>query len=808
MERYVCIHGHFYQPPRENPWLETIELQDSAGPYHDWNERIEAECYRPNAASRILDQAGLIAQIVCNYAKISFNFGPTLLSWMEEKAPETYQAILEADFESQRTFSGHGSALAQAYSHMILPLANRRDKATQIVWGIRDFERRFRRHPEGLWLPETAVDIESLDMAAAQGIRFTILAPDQARRVRKRGDRTWHDVTGGRIDSTMAYMLRLPSQREIAIFFYDALVSRAVAFEHLLSNGVYFAGRLLGAFSDARPGPQLAHIATDGETYGHHHRFGDMALAYALHHIESNKLGRLTNYGEFLERHPPAYEVEIIENTSWSCPHGIERWRSNCGCNTGQHAGWKQDWRTPLRASLDWLRDTLAPLYEQQAGQLLRDPWGARDTYIGLVLDREPEQIAQFLAQHALHELDRTETTRALKLLELQRHAMLMYTSCGWFFDDISGIETVQILQYAGRAIQLGQGLFQRDLETQFLALLEQAKSNVPTQQDGRRIYDRAVKPAMISLERVGAHYAISSLFAENHSQERVACYEVEREDFLIRETGKARFALGRARITCRTTLDAAVFSFAAIHFGDHNITCGIRPFPEPESYRAMVREISDAFTRGDLPEVVRLMDRHFGAAVYSLRSLFRDEQRRILGMILENALTDAESVYRHLYDDQAPLMRFVTGLGIPQPKAFRTAAEFVLNADLRRAFAREDLDLHRINVLIEEVRSTDVALDTTALGFVLKDTLEKLSESLFENPSDLSLLQRLSATAALIHTQQFAVDLRKIQNTFCEMRQWVYPDARQRMSQGDEEARAWVESFVSLGASLGVKLP
>lgn len=499
MERYICIHGHFYQPPRENPWSGVVELQESAHPYHDWNERITAECYAPNAAARILDTRGRTVKIINNYAKMSFDFGPTLLSWLELHAPETYQAILGADQESQKNFSGHGSALAQAYNHMILPLANRRDKYTQVLWGIRDFEQRFGRSPEGMWLPETAVDLETLEILAELGIRFTILAPHQARCIRSSGSGEWQDVVEGKIDPTMAYKLHLPSGRSIALFFYDGPISRAVAFEGLLNNGESLAERLMGAFSKERAWPQLVHIATDGETYGHHHRHGEMTLAYALYHIESEELACLTNYGAYLKQHPPTHEVKIIENTSWSCAHGVERWRSNCSCRNGREPGWNQAWRTPLREALDWLRDTLIPQYEDKAGKLLQDPWRARDEYIEVICDRSPENIERFLTKHAVRPLKLAERVAALKLLELQRQAMLMFTSCGWFFDDLSGLETIQILRHAGRVIQLAEELFGDHIEPQFLELLERAKSNLPEQGDGRRIYKRFVKSALRS---------------------------------------------------------------------------------------------------------------------------------------------------------------------------------------------------------------------------------------------------------------------------------------------------------------------
>lgn len=449
MERFICIHGHFYQPPRENPWLEAIEIQDSAYPYHDWNERVTAECYAPNSASRILDGEDCIIDIVCNYDKISFDFGPTLLSWMETNAPETYQAVLDADMQSIGQRSGHGNAIAQCYNHIIMPLAHSRDKHTQIIWGIKDFEYRFKRFPEGMWLPETAVDIETLDILAESGIKFTILGPHQASKVRQIDADKWEDVSGGQIDPTRSYLCRLPSNRKISIFFYDGQISRATAFEdNLLSKGEDFATRLLSGFSDLRQWPQILNIAADGETYGHHHKFGDMALAFALNHIEANGLGRLTNYGEYLEKFPPTHEVEIIENTSWSCAHGVERWRSNCGCNARKNAGWNQEWRKPLRDSLDWLKDELSQEYVQKGKDYLKDPWQARDEYIDVMLDRSEEIIENFLKKHAVRDLAAAEKTFVLKLMETQRHAMLMYTSCGWFFDELSGTEAVQVLQY------------------------------------------------------------------------------------------------------------------------------------------------------------------------------------------------------------------------------------------------------------------------------------------------------------------------------------------------------------------------
>src|SRR5437016_3652062 len=633
MDRYICIHGHFYQPPRENAWLEFVELQDSAYPFHDWNERITAECYAPNGMSRILDGFQHIEKITNNYARISFNFGPTLLAWMADHEPESYQAVLDADKESQQRFSGHGSAIAQAYNHTILPLSNSRDKYTQILWGIRDFESRFGRKPEGMWLPETAVDMEVLDILAGFDIRLTILSPYQAKRTRKLRGRAWRDASGGRMDPSMPYEMRLPSGKRIAVFFYDGPISQAIAFEHLLDKGENLSGRLVSAFSDARPWPQIVHIATDGETYGHHHKKGEMALAYALHHIESNDLAKLTNYGEYLERHPPIQEAEIWERTAWSCAHGVERWNSNCGCNSGGYPNWNQEWRTPLRQALDWLRDTAAARFEVKGRELFKDPWQARNQYISVILNRMPDNVEKFFNEQATRQLNPEERIIALKIMEMQRHAMLMYTSCGWFFDELSGLETTQVIQYAARTIQLYHEIFGETIEPVFLERLELAKSNIPEYQNGRVIYEKFVRPAMVDRRKVAAHYALISLF-ENHPDEtKVYCYRVKTEDMSSIESGRSKLVVGRAHITSEITEESDDFTFGALYMGNHSMNAGVRPYHGEEDYNALKQELSDPFNRADLPEFIRLLDKNFGESTYSLRSIFHDDQRQILNI-------------------------------------------------------------------------------------------------------------------------------------------------------------------------------
>jgi alpha-amylase/alpha-mannosidase (GH57 family) len=807
MERYVCIHGHFYQPPRENPWLEAIELQDSAYPYHDWNERVTAECYAPNASARILGEGERIEQIVNNYAKISFNFGPTLLVWLERFAPATYGAILAADRESRQHFGGHGSALAQAYNHMILPLANRRDKVTQVRWGIRDFEHRFQRKPEGMWLPETAVDLETLEVLAEEGVQYTILSPHQARRVRALGARGWKTVSGGRIDPSMAYRLRLHSGRSINLFFYDGPVSQAVAFERLLLKGEYLADRLAGAFVDSRTWPQLVHIATDGESYGHHSRYGDMALAYALHHIESNNLAQLTNYGKYLEKHPPTHEAVIFENSSWSCVHGVERWRSHCGCNSGAQPGWNQEWRAPLRNALDWLRDTLAPAYEARAREFLKDPWAARDDYIEVILDRSRENVERFIAEHQARELSGAEKIAVLKLLELQRHALLMYTSCGWFFDDLSGIETVQVIQYAGRALQLAGELFGDGLESHFLRILEQAKSNIREQGDGRRIYEQYVKPAMVDLLKVGAHYAVSSLFEEYGESAKTYCYTVERRDYHLMSQGKARLALGSALISSDLTRESLEVTFGVLHLGDHNLSGGIRDYLGEEAYQKLAGEMTDVFDRGDLSEIIRFVDKSFGSETYSLKLLFRDERRKILRQILDSTLSEVESAYRQVFQNNAALLRFLGEAGIPAPRPLEIAAEFIINTDLRRALRADELNLERIAALRAEAQRARVALEVSTLEFALRRTMERLVTRVSQEPEDLALLARLEAAVDLAHSFPFEVSLWTAQNCYYEILRNHYPEWRDKAEKGDEDARKRVEQFRSLGDKLRVRV-
>ncbi len=803
--RYVCVHGHFYQPPRENPSLEAVELQDSAYPYHDWNERITAECYAPNATSRIVDGEQRILQLVNNYAQISFNFGPTLLSWLEVNSPRVYESILRADKLSQERFSGHGSAIAQAYNHMILPLANKRDRDTQVKWGIADFLHRFGRQPEGMWLPETAVNTETLEVLAENGIKFTILAPRQAKRVRRKDGRAWKDMTGDKIDPSRAYQVRLPSKKTIAVFFYDGPISQGVAFEGLLNDGKRFADRLLTGFSDARDWPQLAHIATDGESYGHHHHYGEMALSYALHYIESNKLAELINYGAFLEKFPPDHLVEIVDNTSWSCVHGIERWRSNCGCNSGGHGNWNQEWRAPLRAALDWLRDCLAPGFEQKAAPLLKSPWRARDEYVRVILDRSDESVASFFAEHATHPLSDQEQVTALKLLEMQRHAMLMYTSCGWFFDELSGLETVQVLHYAGHAVHLAKQVLGGSVQQEFTEKLRAAKSNLPEHGDGAKIYEKWVIPSCVDLEKLAGHYAISSLFENYGEKTKIYCYDADREAFTLEAEGKLRLATGRARFRSEITHDAATMSFAVLHLGDHNVTGGAKP-SDPEADQQIAKSLSDTFSRAEITEIIRLLDEAYPQQKISLRTLFRDEQRKITDIILKDSLNSAAAAYKTIYENQGAMMRFLDGLNIPIPPPFKSAAEIALNSLLHQAVDRPELDVDTINSYLKEAASSRIAIDTTTLEYAIRQRVEKEAEEFAANLGNIEIAEKFRRLLEFAQALPFPVIIWQAQNVCYGPIIHATEEHRAAAEAGDAAAQRWMSELGMLRDRLRIQ--
>ena len=686
-KRAVCLHGHFYQPPRENPWIEEVEVQDSAAPFHDWNERIAAECYGPNGAARLKTPEGRICDIVNNYLHLSFNFGPTLLAWLERHSPQVYRRVLEADARSVRE-RGHGNALAQAYNHAILPLSNDRDLHTQIRWGLADFRHRFRREPEGIWLPETAADLRTLQAVRDEGLRFTVLSPYQCTRVRE-PEGKWRDVAGAQFDPTRPYQVKLPSGAMFPVFFYDGPIARAVAFGEALHGGEDLIRRLEAGFSESRAHDEVLVVAVDGETFGHHRKGGDEVLASAIRRLSQRSDVRLVNLAQALEMFPPEHEAEIVAaGSSWSCAHGLERWRGDCGCSGGGQPGWRQQWRAPLRAALDQLRDRLAALFEEHAGKLLRDPWRARDEFIEVVLDPERRNAAAFVQKQAARELGAAERIEALQLLEMQRQAMLMYTSCGWFFSEVSGLETVQILKYGARAIQLAREATGAELEAGFKDALARAQSNLPAAENGRRVYETAVQPSIASLETVAAHYAIAGLVEDFPRRARMLSHEVQSSFRRREDAGTAALSLARVEVRSLVTQEQIDLTTCVLHFSGADFRCGVRPY-DPERLARTAERLFEAFNQLSLAQVVREIDREFPGRDYTLRDLFLDERREVAGRLLRETMARYESDYRQIFDANRRLIDFLREIDSPVPRPLQVAADVALTHEALEAAGR-----------------------------------------------------------------------------------------------------------------------
>lgn len=803
-EKYVCVHGHFYQPPRENPWLNKVEIQDSAYPYHDWNHRINAECYVRNTSSRIMNEEDKIVAIMNNYGWMSFNIGPTLLAWMETETPETYKGILDADKESQERFSGHGSALAQAYNHLIMPLANEQDQETQVIWGIEDFKSRYDRFPEGMWLGETAVNTSTLEILAKHGIKFTILSPYQAKNIRKIGEEEWEDATDAKVDTKRAYKCNLPSGNSISLFFYDGPASQAVAFEGLLNDGKRFSDKLQGQFTE-EDDVQLVHIATDGESYGHHHNLGEMALSYCLNNIEENDEVNLTIYGEFLEKFPPEYEAEIVENTSWSCYHGVERWRSDCGCNTGGNEDWDQQYRKPLRDTFDWIRENLITLYEDQMKDYTSEPWEVRNKYIQVILDRSEENVQNFLDENFGNDLSDKEEVKLLKLLEMQYHAMLMYTSCGWFFDEVTGIEAMQDIFYAKRAIQLAEEVGGKSYEEEFENLLEKIPSNLHEHGNALSAYNKFVKPTALDMIRIGAHYAVSSLFEEFPEEVTLYNFSASVKSRYFYEAGKQKLVIGRTEFRSDITREKVDISYAVLHMGEHHLFGGVRKYLGPDALEEMHSSVVTFFRKGNIYEIFNLMDTYFGNHNYSFWHLFRDEQRSIMELIMQNTLKKVDSSMQQIYENSYPLLQTFREINMNVPTRLKLPVDMAVNSKLISSLKIKNFDLEKFKDLIESAKQINVDLDLVTLNFLMNKKLIRLMKKLKKNPQDIELLQNINNLTDYVKNSPLNPNEWEVQNIAFEIKKDHYMDFMEESNNGDEKASEWVQSFGLLEETLNI---
>jgi alpha-amylase/alpha-mannosidase (GH57 family) len=787
MRRAVCIHGHFYQPSRENPWTGEVEVQRSAAPDHDWNERVAAECYAPNTAARILDPEGLIEEALNTYSRISFTAAPTLLAWLARHRPAVYRAILDADQQSRERFSGHGSAIACCYNHIIMPLATREEKRVQVAWGVRDFRARFGREPEGMWLPETAVDLESLDIMAEAGLRFTVLAPHQAAGVRRIGEEAWTNVSGGRVDTTRPYLCRLPSGRSIAVFFYDGAISRDIAFGDLLVDGRRFAERLLSVFSPDRERPELVHIATDGETYGHHKKFGEMALAYCLRTIEARSDARLTVYGEHLAAHPPTHEAAVREGTSWSCLHGIERWRGECGCHSGAHPDWSQAWREPLREAVVMVRDTLAPLSAEALAVLVSDPAAAREDAVSLVLSRwSDEAVAAFVTRHARSGLSAEGQRRLLSLLETARQVMLMQTSCGWFFDDIAEPGSVQVMRHAGRAMDLARKTLGIDLEPAFVAILRRARPNDPEYPTGADAYEALVRPAAADLARIGAGAALYALVGVEPPAAASGMYAVQ-GNWPYRSD---RRLLGTVRVRCRATGEEALFDAAATFAGMDRIAFCVREPRGEEALRAVWETMGGAGPAGAFARTCTASD-------------LTDEERWTVAQKFAPAIRSAVCA---AYNNAAALIRTLEDFRIPVPGAATLLKEHASGERLLAMLEDGCPDPQRFATLAEEMRAEGGRPDLPALGEAASSRIAFAAGTAAAQPDDPAPLEEIVRIAGCAKVFGLPLTLWESQNLCLGMR-GRYAGMQERAGRGDRNAERWAEAFRGAAACLGVRV-
>ena len=770
---FLAVHGHFYQPPRENPWLEAIEQQDSASPAHDWNERVNNECYNPNSVSKIVDSNNQILNVVNNYEYMSYNFGPTLLSWMEEYAPMAYERIIKADITSRKLHGGHGNAIAQVYNHMIMPLANERDKQTQVKWGIKDFEYRFGRQPEGMWLAETAVDDDTLRVLVENGIKFTILSPYQAQRIRKEGEGTWQDVSWGNIDPARAYRYYIESDpgKYIDLFFYDGAISRSVAFDNLLLDGNKFNKRLMEGVSDCRDFAQLVNIATDGESYGHHTKFGDMALSYVLKIKAKDSGFNITNYAEFLAKFPPKCEVKIKKPSSWSCSHGVGRWKEDCGCSTGGKPGWNQKWRKPLREALDYLRDELLKVYEEQGVKYFDDVWAVRNKYIDVVLNRKENNVLRFQRENFKEGLSDFDKVKAMELLEIQRQAMLMYTSCGWFFTELSGIETVQIMKYAARALQLAYRFTDKDIEGKFLEILSEAKSNIPEYGNGRDIYERWVKPSIVTVKQITCLWALSSLYEDFEDEEEVYCYTVTRHSYKRVQCGSMTLITGHIDVKSKITLEKKEIMFALVQYAGGDFHCAIKEFSDDSDFNRIKNSIIKTFLTTSLTETIRALDEYFGKEYFTLKDIFIKERRKIIQILLKDKLDKFAENYRQIYLDGRGTIFHLQALGMTIPNEFKLSAEYTLSQKFNEIVSEthelfDENTMQAVKDIIAEAKMLGITLDKSVSNEIYTKKLIKNLNRLVNS------LERQQANVIVeifheIDELELNLDLKEAQNIY-----------------------------------------
>jgi len=737
-EVYIIIHGHFYQPPRENPWTGRIEKQSSAAPYHDWNELIAAQCYVPNGASRVLDAQQRIAATVNNYKHMSFNIGPTLFNWLERHEVSTYEHIINADIASRAANNGHGNAIAQSFNHTILPLSTSRDQRTQIEWGIRDFRRRFNRDPEGMWLPETAINNTTLENLYEKGIGFTILSPTQAARFRPLGLEDWISCKEIAIDTSRPYRVFLKDKsgkrdpdRWIDVFFFDWTVSVGVSFEHLLTNGDHFSEKITSVVPD-RPGPIVITVATDGETFGHHEPFGDMCLAYFYKNSVHRQGFRITNFANYLEMFPPDLEAELSfgpndEGSSWSCAHGAGRWQSDCGCTTGGPSWWNQKWRRPLRDSMNLLTTKLDSLFEKSGSRICDDIWAARNDYITLILEPGlPGVIDKFCKKHLKQPGD---ASLLLKLCQMQMFTQFSLTSCGWFFSEISGLEATQNLKYAARALELAELLGDTQTRPAFLDVLRKAVSNNPEAGTGKDLFEKAIRQSLFSEENMVSCFAITRLLADETATLKLDTFHFDVEEIRTDKIPDNYESLvGLIKIDNRDCLEKRLYAFFATKFTQRDVRCYLRQVDNVVEYESLIAKLRQI----DKSQAAAL----FGSRYYSWSDMVPEAAEQMMQGMLSQSITQVHTEFEKLYLANRDLFQAYVRTGLELPGEIQPIVRFTLT----RLFTREII-LHRGNwtrdnfshaaSLLAEAENLTLSVDKKEVEKLANEDIASASESL-----------------------------------------------------------------------------
>ena len=655
----LVVHGHFYQPPRENPWTDEVPREPTAAPFPNWNARIHAECYRANAYARIYGPKQRVASIVNNYAEMSFDLGPTLARWIARHDDQVMRRIRQGDVDQQTRLAA-GGAMAQVWGHPITPLLSERDLRTQILWGQIDFRQRFGHEAAGMWLPETAANEATLAALIDAGVKFTILAPEQIEAVRS-PDGVWQAVTSENLDTGRAYRFLHPdgSGRSIALAIFDGPLSRDLAFGTATRDAASFLEAMRHSAERSKVvGKRLVLAASDGELYGHHKKFADLTLAYAVNVAAPVQDMEITNLDAYLAESPPTWELRLRpgpdgEGTAWSCGHGLGRWLRDCGCRMHEVKGSSQAWRAPLRQALDLLRDRAALFFADDAGDLLPDPWQARDAY-GEFVDEAPDarkKRLRALGRPALRQDRGQSSMRALLHMEMQRSLLLMYASCAWFFDDIAGAEAAIAMRRAAHAMDLWKQLDGKPPERALVQILAQGRSNDAKLGTGADAFARACTDR-VTPESAVARAAFSCLAAMAPGQSELPGFAVKTNCFATRAA--RRELKGTAEVTGRRTGESKKLAFDASHDGKSGFVCriggrrlGLDDLDDEAAqalrFGALVRMADGAGETAGCRAFLAVADK-LGTCTASEQSAFVGLLTRVLATYLERGFLDERS--------------------------------------------------------------------------------------------------------------------------------------------------------------------